>query len=454
MISYFFRTLLYGYQTSMLNSLHHSITPCNNTTIIEELSFFKPCVQMNDLEWSVVISIIYVGGLCGNFIPNFATKYVSPVILLWIGNFPAMIGVVMITFLSNIWAFIIGRFLMGFTAGFTWNLVPIYFSDIAPAHLRGSFGVSATLCHYLATLFSQFLGIFLAFHPGWRILIGLSISLSLLQMILLPLVKNSPRWLIQQNQIEKAKETLQIIRQENVDEEFTRIEAEIKKSQQGTKDISFTKRITNPKVIKNMALMIFMFFMRSFTGSNIVAQYSTDIFMKVGLTIPSIATALTGLSNIVAVIVSLIIVDKFGRRKLMIIGVIGQSVSFGILALSYILTSKLPWISWFSLIGVLGYILSFALAMGPLVPLLQTELFPADLESIGVTASTFVDWSSCALSTFLYPSLANLLKDYVFIPFFLLNLICLVGIVLFLPETKSKSLEELQSSFALQEETK
>ena len=89
--------------------------------------------------------------------------------------------------------------------------------------------------------------------------------------------------------------------------------------------------------------------------------------------------------------------------------------------------------------------------MGPIVPLLSTELFPSDLQYFGVTVSTFVDWGSAALSTFIYPTLANLLKDYVFIPFFVLNLILLIGIILFLPETKSKSLEELQESYALQE---
>lgn len=270
-------------------------------------------------------------------------------------------------------------------------------------------------------------------------------------MCFLPLISNSPRWLIHQSKIEKAKKSLERIRQENVDEEFSNIEAEIKRSEEGVKTVSLRKRITNPKVIKNLLLMIFLFFLRSFSGSNIVAQYSTDIFIKVGLTMPSIATALTGLCNIIAVVISFVIIDKFGRRKLLIIGVIGQSISFGILALSYILTSKIPWISWFSVLGVLGYILSFSFGMGPIIPLIQTELFPADLESIGVTASTFVDWSSCALSTFLYPSLADLLQDYVFIPFFVLNVILLIGIVLFLPETKSKSLEELQNSYSYEE---
>lgn len=106
----------------MLNSLHYSITPCTNTTIIDEYGFFKPCVDINDFEWSVVISIIYVGGLCGNFLPNFTSKYISPIIVLWVGNLPSIIGVLLIFFFSSKWAFIIGRFLMGFTAGLTWNI--------------------------------------------------------------------------------------------------------------------------------------------------------------------------------------------------------------------------------------------------------------------------------------------------------------------------------------------
>jgi sugar porter (SP) family MFS transporter len=442
-------TSMYGYQTSMLNTLHHSIVcDMNSTVIINPTEFFKPCVEISTLEWSIVISIIYVGGLCGNFIPNFVSKYLSPVVIIWFANFPAIVGVLLISVFSNVWCFIVGRFLMGFTAGFVWNIIPIHFSDIAPAHLRGSFGVSLTLGHYLCMLLAQSLGIVLSFHPGWRVLIALSLGFSVVQMVCLIFVQNSPRWLIQHKQNEKAERSLVKLRQGTVEEEFKGIENEITRSKHQMHSFSLLQRLSNPIVITNMILMISLFFLRAFTGSNIVQQYSTDIFIAVGLTIPALATALTGLCNIVAVVVSLFIVDRVGRRRLMIIGVIGQSISFGLLALSYMMTYKFKWLSWFSLLGVLGYILSFSLAFGPLVPLLQTELFPADLESLGVTISTFVDWGSAALSTFLYPSVASLLQDYVYIPFFILNLIALM-VVFFLPETKSKSLEQLQHSYAL-----
>lgn len=440
----------------MLNSLHDTITVCSNDSIVEILQndegFFKSCVPMDDFQWSIVISMIYVGGLCGNFIPDILKNYFSQSVIVWFGNIPGLIGIVIMSLFSSVWTFVIGRFLMGLTAGITWNIVPIYFSHIAPANLRGGFGVTLMLSHYISTLTAQFLGIFLGFHPGWRILIGLSALIAFVQLISIPFVVISPRWLLSQGKTEKARVHLSKLRNHDPtawETEFENIGAEIKRSEASRHEFSLMKRLyANPKVIKNCVLMTFLFTMRSFAGSNIVAQYSTDIFQDVGIFIPAIATALTGICNLVAVIIALFIVDKLGRRKLMIAGSIGQTFSFGLLALSYILTSRLPWISWFALVGVLGFIFSFAMAMGPIVPMIQTELFPADLQSFGVTLSTFVDWGSAALITFLYPSMATLLKDYVFVPFFLINVINLVGVAIFLPETKSRTLEELQHSYS------
>jgi sugar porter (SP) family MFS transporter len=452
--------LLYGYQATMLNSIHEVIVNCPNITlssghpfIPDGQNFFQPCIPMTDFEWSMVVSIIYIGGLFGNFVPDVAVRYVSPLTIIWWGTIPSLVGTIFMSLFSNVYLFILARFLMGVSGGVWWNIGPIYLSDIAPATLRGTIGVSPTLSQFLCMLYAQVLGIFLGFHPGWRILVGMSFILGLLQLILIPFVQNSPRWLIKRQYSEQAIQSLEKLRHGKVHEEFSRIEKEMIKSEKGIKKISFQKRLCYPKVVKNLALISFIYGIAPFTGANIVSQYSTDIFNSVGFTEATTATALVGVCTILAVTVSLFVVDKFGRRKILIGGLIGQSISFGTLALAYVLTKYVSWAAWFSLIGVFGYILSNAFALGPLVPLLVTELFPQDLEQFAVTTTTTIDWGSCALATFLFPLMSAVMGDYVFVPLFICNVICLVVIIFFLPETKSKSLEELQASFGYHQDT-
>jgi MFS family permease len=316
--------------------------------------------------------------------------------------------------------------------------------------LRGLFGETTSLGMNIFVLVSQVLGIFMSYHPGWRILISFGFLISMVQLILLPFVQTSPRWLIHHHRDEAGHKALNKLRGKESLDEYDRIRISIAKAERSAKKVSFWKRLGSLKFLKNLTLMTFLYLMQPFTGANIVGQYSTDIFNATGMNIASVATAITGVCNILAGLFSLLIVDHVGRRKLLVFGLLGQTISFGVLSAAYILTKYASWISWFSLVGVLGYLIFYAFALGSLISLLLTELFPEDLEQFGVTFTSSINWLGCGVSTFIFPLLVQWLGEYVFLPFFVLNLLTFIVIVIFVPETGSRSLEDLQASFGLQ----
>lgn len=180
---------------------------CNRTE-----SFFQPCLGVSDDEWSVIVGSYFLGGFIGTSTTQLVERFIQPLHYLWGLNFVILSGIFLMSSFSNFIPFAIGRFLVGFAAGISWNIVPIYSSDTAHKTYRGSFGVIISLISVLSVITSQVLGVVFSFHPGWRIYISLATITCIIQIISLPFVKRSPRLLIIAQKFEEAEKSLFALR--------------------------------------------------------------------------------------------------------------------------------------------------------------------------------------------------------------------------------------------------
>lgn len=132
---------------------------------------------------------------------------------------------------------------------------------------------------------------------------------------------------------------------------------DIEIEEEKAKKYSFWKKISNRKILKSLCIVMFLQGIQSFTGSAIVSVYTTIIFEQAGVPYPNIATIGNGIFQFISMTISISIIDKIGRRKLLLIGTIGQTCFFIIFALSFIFRTQISFLNWFCVIGVIGYIL-------------------------------------------------------------------------------------------------
>src|SRR5580698_3235486 len=340
--------------------------------------------------------------------------------------------------------FVTFRIIAGVAVGAASMLAPIYIAELSPPQHRGKL-VSLNL-------FAIFLGQSLAFYSNfflrnvggddnWRWMIGVMAVPAFVFFISLLFVPESPRWLIEKNQIPAAMGILTRINGvAEANREFEEIQQTLKASKGKLSEL-FHKGMFRILII-GILLAVF----QQVTGINVVMYYAPAIFKSAGFGNDSalLQTALMGMVNLTFAVVSMFFVDKVGRKPLMIIGSIGMSIAMILLALTFI-TGHAE--GYFVLICIMGYLAAFGFSLGPVVFVLISEIFPNRLRSYAVAISTFSLWAANFVVSFTFPYLLNNLKGYSFAVYGSMCVLCLLFCWRYLEETKGKTLEEIEMDF-------
>lgn len=194
---------------------------------------------------------------------------------------------------------------------------------------------------------------------------------------------------------------------------------------------------------KVLVLGLFIAVFQQWCGTNVIFNYAQEIFQSAGYSVGDVLfnIVITGVANVVFTIIAINIVDKLGRRKLMLIGALGLCIIYAILGLCYYLHIT----GFFMIVLVVAAIGCYAMTLGPCTWVLIAELFPNRVRAIAVATCTFALWVGSSTLTYTFPFLNASLGSYG--TFWIYSLVCLVGFVFFmakLPETKGKSLEQLE----------
>jgi MFS transporter, SP family, arabinose:H+ symporter len=354
--------------------------------------------------------------------------------------------------------FVIFRILGGIGIGLASNLSPMYIAEITPANVRGRFVSINQLTIVIGILAAQLINWRIARpvpagatasdilaswngQTGWRWMFYACTVPAGLFFILMWFVPESPRWLAQKPAYHsKSRKILAKIGGEDYAiSEFNSIENTLEESNRKT-DIRLLKQ---PGISKLLVLGIVLAVFQQWCGINVIFNYAQEIFAKAGYSVSDILfnIVITGCVNLIFTFIGMFTVDKLGRKALMLLGAGGLAGIYAILGTMYFLHIQgLP-----LLIMVVAVIACYAMSLAPVTWVILSEIFPNRMRGMGMSIATFSLWAACFVLTYTFPLLNKLLNASG--TFWLYGIICLLGFLFILrrlPETKGKSLEEIE----------
>ncbi|GAA4307283.1 sugar porter family MFS transporter [Mucilaginibacter gynuensis] len=339
--------------------------------------------------------------------------------------------------------FLVMRFAAGIGVGMASMLCPMYIAEVSPAAVRGRNVAINQLTVVLGILFTNLINYFLAdLGPdAWRWMFGLGTVPSLVFLIGVMWLPESPRWLVKAGKDAKAKIVLNKIGSPKfVDDTLTAIERSLAGANKQSIWAVFDKAV-RPAVLVGVTLAVF----QQFCGSNVLFNYASTIFKSAGSSLNEqlLETISIGGVNLIFTLLAMWQVDKLGRRPLMLIGALGLSISFIVLAILLQMHAPVILISTFVLLAISVY--SFSLA--PVTWVLISEIFPNKVRGTASTLAVVSLWGAFFILVFTFPILAEKIGTYG--PFYLYAVICFLGFLFVkykVKETKGQTLEGLEDN--------
>jgi sugar porter (SP) family MFS transporter len=348
--------------------------------------------------------------------------------------------------ITPLWAlFITFRFIGGLAVGASSVVGPMYISEVSPAAIRGRLAGSFQLM-IVTGIFVAYLTNFLFVgmgDSGWRWMLGIMIIPAAIFAILLRFIPESPRWLVLNNRDEEAKEVfiktgepdaVQVIREEH------------ELSNYGTKEKLFTSKFRKPIMY---AVLLAMF--NQLSGINAILYYAPRIFEMAGFSKADayLQPVYIGGANLLFTLLAMTVIDKFGRKTLLLVGCIGLIGFLGLTAYAF---SPGGHLGSNVLIYLLGYIAFFAFSQGAVIWVFISEIFPNSVRSKGGSLGSFTHWIMAAIISWTFPIIVQGSPKggyYSFLFYTGMMVLAFIFIWRVMPETKGRSLEQIQKDLKI-----
>jgi len=360
-------------------------------------------------------------------------------------------------FIYNTW-----RILGGVAIAMALNLAPMYISEMAPSHLRGKLvslnqllimiGVlAAQLANWQISLLDPQISINASaemvsqrwnIQYGWRWMFGVTAIPAFLFFVMMIFLPESVRWLVKNGQLNKAEDILiKMGGTEYAQIELKAIQDTI--SQEEVAHVNF-QDLFEPKLLKILLLGIFLALLQQWCGMNVVFYYAADIFQAAGYNMQEMMLNIVVIGSVmvVSVIVTMLVVEKTGRKKLMLIGTAAMAIVYGLTGYFFLKgITGLPIV-----LLTLSNVAIYSLTLAPVVWVILSEIFPNRIRGAAMSVAAIALWIGNFSLTFSFPAIKENLGWAN--NFWLYGVICAVGFVILyfkLPETKGKTLEQIEA---------
>ncbi len=424
--------LLFGYDTAAISGA---------------VIFIKQQFSLSTFPEELVVGMVLVGaataalggGRLSDWLGRRATLMLTSVIFI--------IGALICAFSGSFQILLVGRTIVGLGIGLASTTVPVYISEVSPPQARGWQVSLFQLAITIGILVAYVVDYAFAGSGGWRWMLGLAAVPGLilgLGMIYLP---ESPRWLAKHGQAEKALKILGRIRGgSNVDAEFQEIQGTLSHDEEHGKWSELLRPAVRPALIVGIGLAVF----QQITGINTVIYYAPTILQSAGISSASgaiLATAGIGVVNVVMTLVSMWLIDRMGRRPLLLIGTAGIIVSLAVLGFAFLRPGGS--LARVAVVTLMVYVASFAISLGPIFWLLIAEIYPLKIRGMAEGTAAASNWAANLLVSLTFLSLVQGLGPT---RTFWLYALFGVGAWIFsyylVPETKGRTLEQIERSFS------
>jgi len=422
--------LLFGYDTGVISGA---------------ILFIEQDFALSSLYIGIVVSAVLIGAVIGAAVGGDLADHVGRRKMILAAALIFALGAIGTAAAPNVFLLILGRIVVGVAIGIASEVAPLYISEVAPAKARGSLVSLNQLAITIGIVVSYLVDYALAPISGWRYMMLLAvIPAAILGLGMLPL-PDTPRWLVNHNQPDEARKVLKRIRGSNVD-----VEKELDEIQQGLKQQKAGRaELLNPLVKPALMIGVALAIFQQVTGINTVIYYAPKIFQFAGVTSSSaaiFATLLVGVVNVVFTVVAILLLDRVGRRPLLLVGLAGMVSSLVLLGVSFYLTSLLGVLGDLATVGLMVYVASFAIGLGPVFWLLVSEIYPLKVRGLAMSIASEANWGSNLIVALTFLTLIQFIgRSGTFWFYAVIGAFAFVFAYLLVPETKGRTLEEIEN---------
>nr|VDD33604.1 unnamed protein product [Brassica oleracea] len=391
-----------------------------------------------------IVSALLAGATVGSFTGGALADKFGRTRTFQLDAIPLAVGAFLCATAQSVQTMIVGRLLAGVGIGISSAIVPLYISEISPTEIRGALGSVNQLFICIGILAALIAGLPLAANPlWWRTMFGVAVIPSVLLAIGMGFSPESPRWLVQQGKLTQAEKAIKTLYGK---EKVVELVRDLSNSGQGTSEPEagwfdlFSSRYW--KVV-SVGAALFLF--QQFAGINAVVYYSTSVFRSAGIESDVAASALVGASNVFGTAVASSLMDKMGRKSLLLTSFGGMALSMLLLSLSFTWKALAAYSGTLAVVGTVLYVLSFSLGAGPVPALLLPEIFASRIRAKAVALSLGMHWiSNFVIGLYFLSVVTKFGISSVYLGFAGVCVLAVMYIAGNVVETKGRSLEEIE----------
>lgn len=419
--------LLYGYDMGVISGA---------------LLFIEDDIPLNSFTEGLVVASMLVGAIFGSGASGPMSDRLGRRRVVFIIAIIYIVGALILALAPSMPVLVIGRLVIGLAVGGSTAIVPVYLSEMAPTEQRGSLSSLNQLMITIGILSSYLINY--AFTPieGWRWMLGLAVLPSLILLIGVAFMPESPRWLLEHRSEKAARDVMKLtFKESEIDKEIADMK-EINAISESTWNVLKSPWLRPTLIIGSVFALL-----QQIIGINAIIYYAPTIFSKAGLgnATSILGTVGIGTVNVLITIVAIMIIDKIDRKPLLVIGNIGMVASLLIMAI-LVWTIGIQSSAWIMVACLTLFIIFFGFTWGPVLWVMLPELFPMRARGAATGIAALVLSIGSLLVAQLFPILTDVLSvEQVFLIFAAIGVCALIFVIKYLPETRGRSLEEIEA---------
>ncbi|NHM78259.1 sugar porter family MFS transporter [Staphylococcus chromogenes] len=419
--------LLYGYDMGVISGA---------------LLYLKNDIPLTPSMQGLVVASMLFGAIFGSGFSGPLSEKLGRRRLVFIISIIFIVGTLVLALAPTVEIVVLGRFIIGLAVGGSTAIVPVYLSELAPTDARGSLSSLNQLMITIGILSSYLVNYALSPFEAWRWMLGLAVVPSFILMIGVIFMPESPRWLLEKRGEKAARDVMKLTYPDHeIDIEIANMK-KISSISESTWDVLKSPWLRTTIIIGSVFALL-----QQLIGINAIIHYAPTIFHKAGLgdSASILSTVGIGVVNVLVTIVAILIIDKIDRKKLLMMGNLGMV--FSLLAMSLLI-----WLLgvdasvWIIIVCLALFIVFFGLSWGPVLWVMLPELFPMRARGAATGIAALVLSIGSLLVAYLFPIISSVLNvQQVFLIFAVIGIIAFFFVMKFLPETRGRSLEQIEA---------